>query len=228
MSGALTAPMDVPFGPSGKVTLRKMVLDEDAPLLHDWFNRDYARFWGLQGKTVDEIREKFAEIEASGTCDVIFGVLASTGERLFMFQSYDVHADELGHHYAVQPGDRGFHFMVGPPEHPRPAMAYHTLQAVCAWIFRDTQVRRIVGEPDVRNEKAMRRMVQAGFSADKVLHLRYKSALLMHRSRPSFEAARTQAPPPNPDRAPLSGMVLKYHLLVSRIGRRIGLIERHW
>ncbi|MEN9483522.1 MAG: hypothetical protein RJB37_1402 [Pseudomonadota bacterium] len=225
---APSTPLEVPFGPSGTVVLRKMVLDEDAPLLHDWFSRDYARFWGLQGKTVAEIREKFAGIEASGTCDVVFGVLASTGERLFMFESYDVTVDVLGQHYAVQPGDRGFHFMIGPADRPRPAVAYHALQAVCAWIFRDVAVRRIVCEPDVRNEKAMRRLVQAGFSGSKVVHLPYKSALLMHRTRPAFDAARNTPPPPNPDQAPLAGLALRYHLLVSRIGRRIGLIERHW
>ena len=42
---ASSAPMEVPFGPGGTVLLRKMVLDEDAPLLHDWFSRDYARFF---------------------------------------------------------------------------------------------------------------------------------------------------------------------------------------
>ncbi|MEX8493798.1 GNAT family N-acetyltransferase [Sphaerotilus sp.] len=225
---APSTPLEVPFGPSGAVVLRKMVLDEDVPLLHDWFSRDYARFWGLQGKTVEEIREKFAGIEASGTCDVVFGILASTGERLFMFESYDVKADVLSRHYPVQPGDRGFHFMIGPADRPRPAVAYYALQAVCAWIFRDATVCRIVCEPDVRNEKAMKRLVQAGFSGAKVVHLPYKSALLMRRSRVAFEAARTQPPPPNPAKAPLTGLSLKYHLLVSRIGRRIGLIERHW
>ncbi|MDZ7856465.1 GNAT family N-acetyltransferase [Sphaerotilus sp.] len=225
---APSTPLDVPFGPSGTVVLRKMVLDEDAPLLHDWFSRDYARFWGLQGKTVEEIREKFAGIEASGTCDVVFGILASTGERLFMFESYDVGADTLGQHYPVQPGDRGFHFMIGPVEVHRPAMAFHTLQAVCTWIFRDASVSRIVCEPDLRNEKAMRRLVQAGYQGVKVVHLPYKSALLMQRSRGSFEASHDQPPPRQPERAPVAGLALQYHLLVSRIGRRIGLIERHW
>ena len=49
---APSTPLEVPFGPSGTVVLRKMVLDEDAPLLHDWFSRDYARFCAF-GRRLD-------------------------------------------------------------------------------------------------------------------------------------------------------------------------------
>ncbi|MEY4908120.1 MAG: hypothetical protein RL260_1838 [Pseudomonadota bacterium] len=225
---ALTTPLDVPFGPSGTVLLRKMVLDEDAPLLHDWFSRDYARFWGLQGKTVEEIREKFAEIEASGTCDVMFGILAATGERLFMFQSYDVNADVLSRHYPVRTGDRGFHLMLGPVEKPLPAAAYYTLQAIAAWIFRDPAVQRMVGEPDIRNRKVLLRLVQAGFEFGRVIHLPYKTAVMIYLSRATFDQARGLPPPPAPTQSPMDGWRLNYHSLVSRIGRRVGLIERHW
>ena len=82
---APSTPLEVPFGPSGTVVLRKMVLDEDAPLLHDWFSRDYARFWGLQGKTVDEIREKFAGIEASGLRHFHHALLFGCGCSLLGF-----------------------------------------------------------------------------------------------------------------------------------------------
>jgi Acetyltransferase (GNAT) domain len=231
MSGApmvSSVAMEVPFGPSGTVVLRKMVLDEDAPLLHDWFSRDYARFWGLQGKTVDEIREKFAGIEASGTCDMVFGILASTGERLFMFQSYDVHADVLSRHYPVQTGDRGFHLMLGPVEKPLPAAAYYTLQAIAAWIFRDPSVQRMVGEPDIRNRKVLLRLVQAGFDFGRVVHLPYKTAVMTYRTRAAFDRSRGLHPPPAPTQSPMDGWRGKYHTLVSRVGRRIGLIERHW
>lgn len=225
---APSTPIEVPFGPSGTVLLRKMVLDEDAPLLHDWFSRDYARFWGLQGKTVEEIREKFAGIEASGTCDVIFGILVSTGERLFMFQSYDVHVDELSRHYPVQAGDRGFHLMLGPVEKPLPAAAYHTFRAIATWIFRDPSVQRLVGEPDIRNRKVLLRLVQSGFEFGRVIHLRYKTAVMIYMTRAAFERTRDLPPPPAPAQSPMDGWRGKYHLLVSRVGRRLGLIERHW
>ena len=89
-------------------------------------------------------------------------------------------------------------------------------------------MRRLVGEPDIRNRKVLLRLVQAGFDFGQVVHLPYKTAVMIYRTRAAFEQMRGLPPPPAPTRSPMDGWRGQYHALVSRVGRRIGLIERHW
>ncbi|CAN5390242.1 N/A [soil metagenome] len=205
-----------------------MLLDADAPFLYDWLNRDYARFWGLQGQSLAQIHANYAAILARGNCEVSIGVVAATGERKFLFESYDIRSDRLSAYVETRPGDRGFHLLLGPPEPPLPAAAYYSLQGMAAWIFRDPDVQRLVAEPDVRNRKILIRLAQAGFRFGRVIHMPHKTALLSYLSRADFERTRGLTPPPAPVEAPLRGLRLRFHLGVSRVGRRLGLIASDW
>ena len=168
---APAATLEVPFGRIGPVLIRPLSLEQDIAVLHDWLNRDYARFWGLQGQSLPQIRANLAATLAQPGSEVLIGELAATGERKFMFESYDIRFDRMNPYLGARPGDRGFHVFLGPPEPPVPAAAYYTLQGLAAWIFRDPEVQRLVGEPDVRNHKVLVRLAQGGFSFGRVIHM---------------------------------------------------------
>jgi len=225
---APAATLEVPFGRIGPALIRPMVLEEDIPLLHDWLNRDYARFWGLQGQSLAQINANFAATLARPSCEVLIGAVAATGEPKFMFESYDIRFDRMSPYLDARPGDRGFHVCLGPPEPPLPAAAYYALQGLSTWIFRDPGVQRLVAEPDVRNHKVLVRLAQAGFSFGRVIHMPHKTAVLSYLSRADFERTRGSPPPPAPIEPPLHGLRLRYHLGVSRVGRRLGLIACDW
>jgi hypothetical protein len=208
----------------GAIRISRFLLDDDAPALHDWVNRPYAAFWGMRGKTLAEVKAKYADIQA-GTAheaahEVLIGRLVSTGERIFLLECYRPEQDLLGRYYSVQSGDRGFHLLMAPAQTPAPGLTYHAVAAMNAYLFRDPAVQRIVAEPDIRNTKMFERCLQAGYALGKVVHLPHKTAQLIMLTRERFAALADRQAPPRP-RLPLRALRVKAHLLLGRVIRKL-------
>ncbi|MEF9882195.1 GNAT family N-acetyltransferase [Streptomyces sp. P9-A4] len=145
----------------GTVTVRPVEPDLDAPLLHRWVNEERSRFWGMLGTTVGQVRDVYAHLDSLTTHD---GFLVSLDdEPVALFQTYDPGADRVGECYEVLPGDIGVHLLVAPGAAPRPGYTGGLLSALIAFSLRDHS--RIVVDPDAANEKAVARMLRAGFEA---------------------------------------------------------------
>lgn len=219
----------VDFPGFGAIEIRPMVLADDAATVHDWVSRDYARFWGLQGKSVEEVRNKYRATLAHPDYEVLMGVRAATGERIFLLECYWPQRDGLGHYYKSRRGDRGFHLIVAPALKPVKNMAYYAISALSQYIFRDAAVDRIVAEPDIRNTKMFARCVQVGYQLGPVVHLQNKTAQLVLLSRDRFTQSQAQAragSPPAKAVFPLRAGFVKYHLLAGRIRRKLAALYR--
>lgn len=205
----------------GPIVLRPFDLAQDIARVHDWVNRPYARFWGLMGKSLDEIAAIYREqIEQQGV-DVRMACRGDSGEPLFLIELYDPRDDTIGRHYAVQPGDCGFHVMLAPAEVATPGLTYQLMLAACAFLFSAPAVRRMVCEPDLRNRKMISRLYQLGFQREKVVHLAHKTGLLMSITREGFEAARRAGvAPPRP--------VLRWWPARVRWHFELGRLARGW
>ena len=59
--------------------------------------------------------------------------------------------DPLRAHYAAEPGDRGFHLLVGPPELLGSGAARRLVGHVLDRLLAEADATRVVCEPDVRN-----------------------------------------------------------------------------
>ncbi|MFJ8666041.1 GNAT family N-acetyltransferase [Streptomyces sp. NPDC093600] len=143
----------------GTVTIDRVDPDRDAALLHGWVNEDRARFWGMGGTTVEQVRDVYAHLDSLTTHH---GYLARrNGEPVALFQTYDPEADRVGECYDVLPGDIGVHLLVAPTAAPEPGFSGGLLTALID--FALTGRARVVAEPDAANEKAIARLVRAGF-----------------------------------------------------------------
>lgn len=143
----------------GTVTVRPVEPERDAPLLHAWVNEERSRFWGMVGTTVEQVRDVYAHLDSLTTHH---GFLVSLdGEPVALLQTYDPEADRVSECYEVEPGDVGAHFLVAPNPAPRPGFTGMLLTALIAFALKDRT--RLVVEPDAANEKAIARMVRAGF-----------------------------------------------------------------
>ncbi|MEV7564437.1 GNAT family N-acetyltransferase [Streptomyces tanashiensis] len=143
----------------GTVTVRPVDPDVDAPLLHSWVNEERARFWGMVGTTLEQVREIYAHLDSLTTHH---GYLVSRdGEPVALLQTYDPEADRVGECYEVRPGDIGVHLFIAPGLAPEPGFTGRMLTALVDFTLTDHT--RIVIEPDAANEKAIARMVRAGF-----------------------------------------------------------------
>lgn len=190
-----TARIDRPA--TGPLVFRPLDAARDAALLHGWVNQPHARFWNQQGKSLGEIESIYRELLERGQ-DLRLACREDTGEPLLLLWLYDPRHDVLGRHYAVQPGDRGFHVFLAPVDRAVPGLAYQLLSAAVEMMFTEPWVQRIVGEPDLRNDKVITRLLQVGFQREGVVHLPNKNALLLSFTRQRLHAGFAAPAPSRP------------------------------
>jgi hypothetical protein len=147
-------------------TVRILPLDPqaDADVLHAWVSEERAAFWGMNGLSRARIREIYAHLDTLPTHHAFLAVVDGTPAALL--QTYDLEADRIGECYEVRPGDIGLHLLVAPAGQsgPRPGWTSALLTAFAAYCLLGLDRRRIVVDPDVRNEKAIARFVRQGFA----------------------------------------------------------------
>jgi penicillin amidase len=156
------------FGADGVITVHMLDPDADADVLHGWFTQPRAAFWGMGEHTRDEVRDTYAFVESLPTHHAY--LVRWDGEPVVLLQVYLPEHDPVATAYEVRPGDLGLHFFLGSRG---PTARHGSLDdpwtvlgpAMRGFLFAGPGTRRIVGEPDVRNEKAVRRMTAMGFSA---------------------------------------------------------------
>ncbi|MER5710986.1 GNAT family N-acetyltransferase [Streptomyces sp. NPDC002122] len=154
-----TAVYEQPVEGFGTVRVAPVDPDRDAPLIHAWVNEERARFWGMGGTTVEQVREIYAHLDSLTTHH---GYLVSRdGEPVALFQTYDPVADRVSECYEALPGDIGVHLMLAPSASPEPGFSARLLGALIDFSLLDRT--RVVVEPDAANEKAIARMVRLGF-----------------------------------------------------------------
>ncbi|MEU8620848.1 GNAT family N-acetyltransferase [Streptomyces sp. NPDC048623] len=144
----------------GTVRVDRIDPGADAPLLHAWVNEERARFWGMHGTTVEQVREIYAHLDSLGTHHGY--LVRRDGIPVAVFQTYDPEADRVSECYAARPGDIGVHLFVAPSA-AAPEKGFTSGLLTALLDFALTGRSRIVAEPDAANEKAVARLVRAGF-----------------------------------------------------------------
>ncbi|MBB3103070.1 GNAT family N-acetyltransferase [Azomonas macrocytogenes] len=173
-----------------RLGLRTLDIDNDIDLLHSWFVMEYAYFWNMQHYSLEQTRAFYKDLLNSGHGNVFLGLYDN--EPAFVVECYDPHFDPVGNHYAVQPGDIGMHFFVGPPSRPIRHFTRDVLRTIMAFLFFELGATRVVVEPDVRNEKIHRLNQAVGFVRDKDIQLPTKTAQLAFCTRSAFEHSLLQ------------------------------------
>ena len=168
----------------GEMAIRPLAPDEDSVILHDWFTRDYARFWNMRHYSRQEIAAFYAKMNASGHAESFMGYFK--GEPAFVMESYDPRHDQVGKHYDIQTGDWGMHFLVAPPSIPISGFTLSIIRTILSFHFSDPQIHRLVVEPDVRNTKVHELNRKVGFVSAGHIKLEEKTALLSFVTRDAF------------------------------------------
>jgi hypothetical protein len=171
----------------GGLAFRRLVIPDDIPLIHSWFQQPHAKFWCLQGSSVAEVRDLYAAQLACGFRDVHIGSLG--GEPVVLAESYDPRFDQLADHYAVQPGDLGMHICVAPARRPVRGFSRRVFQAVMDLMFDGLGARRVVVEPDAHNERIHVLNKTFGFVYRGDVQLREKVASLALCTRADYRTA---------------------------------------
>ncbi|MDG5807528.1 GNAT family N-acetyltransferase [Streptomyces ossamyceticus] len=154
-------------------TVRVLPLDPnaDAGVVHGWVSEPRAAFWGMNGLTEEQVREIYAHLD---TLDTHHAFLAlRDGEPVGLLQTYEPDADRVGECYDVEPGDIGVHVLLAPAGRAgvRAGWSASVLTAFSTFVLVGLDRRRVVVDPDVRNEKAIARFVRQGFARGPVVVL---------------------------------------------------------
>ncbi|MEU4426549.1 GNAT family N-acetyltransferase [Actinoplanes sp. NPDC024001] len=161
-------------------------LDRDLDRLHAWVTHPRSHFWGMQGASVDRVREEYQGIADNPHHHAWLG-LDDDGSPLFLAETYDPAHSELAQHYDVRPGDIGMHVLVSPPTRKRSGVTSAVMRAVMDFCFADPRVTRVVVEPDVRNEAIERKNAEVGFVEERHVQLHDKVARLSFCTRTAYE-----------------------------------------
>ncbi|MFD1829585.1 GNAT family N-acetyltransferase [Streptomyces desertarenae] len=175
-------------------TVRVVPVDpaRDTDLLYRWVTQERARFWGMLDHTREQVREIYEHLDSLSTHHAY--LIHRDDRPVALFQTYRPEADPIGEYYDVRPGDFGFHLMVGPAEgEPEPGFTGTLVTVFLTHVLaEDPGRRRIVAEPDARNERAQARLVRAGFVLGPEVRLPHKRARLAFLDRDSFLSRTTR------------------------------------
>ncbi|MFH8368607.1 GNAT family N-acetyltransferase [Streptomyces sp. NPDC018031] len=169
-------------GGFGTVRIVPVDPERDAGLLHGWVTEERARFWGMGDADRERVLEIYSYLDSLTTHHAYLVYRDDTPVALF--QTYLPEADPIGDHYDVRPGDFGVHLLIGPADGARePGFTGALLTVFLTFVLADPARKRIVIEPDARNEKAIARVVRAGFTLGPQIDLPEKRAQLAFLER---------------------------------------------
>lgn len=174
----------------GTFTLRNLRPEQDSTLLHSWFTRDYARFWNMGHYSREGVAEFYEQLQSSGHAAAYMGYVDET--PAFIMESYDPRHDQVGKHYAVKDGDWGMHFLVAPPERVIPGFTLAIIRTILSFHFSQPAIKRLVVEPDVRNEKVHELNRKVGFVYSGTIELEEKTAALAFVTADQFNATMSE------------------------------------
>ncbi|WP_455355090.1 GNAT family N-acetyltransferase [Streptomyces sp. SYSU K217416] len=149
----------------GLGTVRIVPVDPpaDAAVIHRWVTEERARFWGMGDTTREQVEEIYTHLDSLTTHHAYLVHLGD--EPVALFQTYEPEADRVSECYDVEPGDIGVHLMLGPATGgPRPGYTAALLSVFVGHVLSGPGRRRVVAEPDARNEKAIARLQRTGFA----------------------------------------------------------------
>ncbi|MFB7931934.1 GNAT family N-acetyltransferase [Streptomyces sp. NPDC056039] len=154
-------------------TVRVLPLDpeSDAAVIHRWVNEDRAAFWGMNDLTERQVAETYAHLDTLTTHHAY--LVVRDGEPVAVLQTYEPEADRVSEAYDVRPGDIGVHLLLAPvgPGGARSGWTALLVASIAGYVLLGLDRRRVVVDPDVRNEKAVTRFLKLGFTAGPVVVL---------------------------------------------------------
>jgi penicillin G amidase len=149
----------IPVSPALAFSLRPVDPPTDAPLLHGWFTRPRAAFWGMGSRSVEEVADIYGWIAEQEHLTASLVLLDE--HPIGLVQTYDPLVDEIGRHYDRREGDLGVHLFLADDE-ARAGTTSQLMAYLVAHVFADPAVERIVLEPDIDNAKSVALLLRLG------------------------------------------------------------------
>jgi len=165
--------------------IKPLELNIHAKFIHEWVNRDYARFWQMQGTSLEQVIAAYQKLQHLNDYQIYFGYFNE--EPIFLLECYHPRNTVLAEKYQVEESDYGMHILIAPPERKIKSFTSYVFITVMEFIFCDKNIQRVVVEPDIRNEKIHTLNKKMGFVYEKKIILPEKEAYLAFCTREQFQ-----------------------------------------
>ncbi|GAA1766620.1 GNAT family N-acetyltransferase [Nocardioides hankookensis] len=170
-----------------RLTLEPLDADRDAALLHQWVTHPRSVYWEMQDATVAEVASEYRLIEENPHHHAWLGRV--DGAPAFLAETYDPAHSELAGLPELRPGDTGMHVLVAPTDTPVHGFTRRVFAAVVEHCFADPAVRRVVVEPDARNDRIRALNREFGFRELRTITLPTKEAALSVLTNPKIKGS---------------------------------------
>ncbi|MFI8688218.1 GNAT family N-acetyltransferase [Rossellomorea sp. NPDC077527] len=167
------------------IAFKKVDFDRDAVLIHKWMMEDHVHpFWNLN-IPLDQFQSHLKKALSDSHQTLYTGYL--DGVPMSYWEAYLVKGDVIEETYSSAPYDQGVHLLIGEKEYLGKGLSLPLLRAMVSFQFHERETKKVVAEPDIRNDKMIHVFQKCGFQAVKHIDLPDKTGLLMFCERSEFE-----------------------------------------
>ncbi|SIQ50828.1 Protein N-acetyltransferase, RimJ/RimL family [Priestia flexa] len=169
-----------------EITFRYVTFEQDFDRLHSWMHQDHViPFWNLD-KPRAEYASHLKRFLANKHQQLLIGEI--DGQAMSYWESYIVSQDLIRHYYDYEKGDQGIHLLIGEPNYLGKGFIYPLMLTLMKRMFEVPETKRIMAEPDIRNEKMIYVFEKCGFQQLKTVDLPDKTAMLLYCQQEVFES----------------------------------------
>ncbi|GAA4726449.1 GNAT family N-acetyltransferase [Nocardioides endophyticus] len=168
-----------------RLTLEPLDLETDIALLHAWVTHPRSVYWEMQDTSIADVAAEYRLIDENPHHHAWLGRV--DGAPAFLVETYDPAHSELSGLPEVRPGDLGMHVLVAPTDSPVHGFTRAVFAAVIDHCFADHAVRRVVVEPDTRNDRIRALNREFGFRELRTISLPTKEAALSVLDSPKIQ-----------------------------------------
>ena len=168
----------------GKFSLREVDPCRDSTLIHSWVSISTAKYWLMQGLSVEEVEKFYLKFNLTEGSQAYLGYHNETPS--FIIELYDPCHSPVAEHYTPLPGDIGMHLFVAQGEASLHGFTRTVFNIMMEFIFSRDEINRIVVEPDCNNNKIQAMNMLFGFKHVDQIQLGNKEAYLGFCSREQY------------------------------------------
>jgi acetyl CoA:N6-hydroxylysine acetyl transferase len=171
------------------LAFRPLDLDADLALVHGWMQEPHvAPWWELEGPA-EGVRAYLEAQSALAHLDCWIVIEDEGWLPVAYVETYRVPQDPVAAYYEAEPGDRGFHLLVGPPELLGTGLAQAIVCHLVRRLLGQFGITRVVCEPDVRNARMLAFCRALGGEELATLQMPGRTAVLFAWTREPWEVA---------------------------------------
>lgn len=167
-----------------EVKLRRMTLEHDLDMIHEWMNYPHvAEFW-LLDKPIEVLREHY--IKALADDHHRLYIVSINGKEIAYTEIYHAIRDRLGEKYEAHPDDWGWHLLIGPKDQVGAGLSEAIIRGITHFIFESTNALKVVGEPDHRVKPYIALSERMGYEDQGFIQFPEKKAILFYCYKDRF------------------------------------------